>query len=73
MGEGYLKKIWKWSQRNNFTAIWNNNTGISYLNTVYTMLPNGPVSSEYYKPAIKYNCFKMIYYNVHFYVHVFIK
>lgn len=35
MGEGYLKNLWKWSQRNNFTAIWNNDTGISYLNIYY--------------------------------------
>lgn len=35
MGEGYLKNLWKWSQHNNFTAIWNNDTGISYLNIYY--------------------------------------
>lgn len=35
MGEGYLKNLWKWSQCNNFTAIWNNDTGISYLNIYY--------------------------------------
>lgn len=62
MGEGYLRNLWKWSQREVRTLIilQQSETLIQAFSIqMYTFLPNDPFSSEYYNmPEIKYNCFK---------------
>lgn len=66
MGEGYLRNLWKWSQREVRTLIilQQSETLIQAFSIqMYTFLPND---------INKIQLLQMIYYNVHFYVHVFI-